>query len=108
MSRYPQNQSKDLIKWLQYIPNHYLHFRYFDFSGLNIYYNEYKKHLQGKAQFFIPPAVEELLPSRGNRDLYNKQHLQFDEAQINEVGIINLLKIIRKYKKGLEQEVLIR
>ena len=32
VSRYPQNQSKDLIKWLQSIPNNYLHFGDFDFA----------------------------------------------------------------------------
>lgn len=107
VSRYPQNQSKDLLKWLQGIPNTYLHFGDFDFSGLNIYFNEYKKHLGGKAQFFIPPAIEALISSKGNRDLYNKQHLQFDEDKVDDVSITNLLKLIRKHKKGLEQEVLI-
>lgn len=43
VSRYPQNQSKDLIKWLQSIPNHYLHFGDFDFAGIGIYLNEFKK-----------------------------------------------------------------
>ena len=42
VSRYPQ--SKDLVKWLQTIPNNYLHFGDFDFAGLNIYINEFKKH----------------------------------------------------------------
>ena len=53
VSRYPQ--SKDLVKWLQTIPNRYLHFGDFDFAGLNIYINEFKKHLQDKANFYLPP-----------------------------------------------------
>jgi hypothetical protein len=44
VSRYPQGQSKDLLKWLQTIPNSYVHFGDFDFSGIGIYMNEYKKH----------------------------------------------------------------
>ena len=32
VSRYPQSQSKDLVKWLQSIPNNYLHFGDFDFN----------------------------------------------------------------------------
>ena len=108
VSRYPQNQSKDLLKWLQSIPNDYLHFGDFDFSGLNIYWNEYKKHLLGKANFFIPYHIEELISSKGNRDLYNNQQVQFEESKVDEVGITALLKFIRKHKKGLEQEVFIR
>ena len=38
--RYPQNQSKDLLKWLQSIPNSYLHFGDFDLAGIGIYLNE--------------------------------------------------------------------
>ena len=56
VSRYPQN--KDLIKWLQTIPNSYLHFGDFDFAGLNIYINEFKKHLHDKATFYLPPDIE--------------------------------------------------
>lgn len=108
VSRYPQNQSKDLLKWLKGIPNSYLHFGDFDFSGLNIYWNEYKKHLLNKARFFIPANIEQLISSKGNRDLYNNQQVQFEEGKVDEVGITTLLKLIRKHKKGLEQEVFIR
>jgi len=108
VSRYPQNQNKDLLNWLRMIPNNYLHFGDFDFSGLNIYCNEYKKHLQNKAQFFIPENVEQIIASKGNRDLFAKQSLQFKEDEVDEIGIATILKYIRKYKKGLEQEIFIR
>ncbi len=103
VSRYPQN--KDLVKWLQSIPNNYLHFGDFDFAGLNIYFNEYKKHLKGKATFFLPPNIEQLLSSKGNRDNYNKQSILFDKNEVKEENILKLLKLIEKYKKGLEQEI---
>jgi hypothetical protein len=103
VTRYPQ--SKDLIKWLQKIPNNYLHFGDFDFAGLNIYVNEYKKHLKDKATFFLPPDLEMLISSKGNRDNYNKQSIQFDKKEVKEESILNLLKLIEKYKKGLEQEI---
>lgn len=108
VSRYPQNQSKDLIKWLQLIPNNYLHFGDFDFAGLNIYYNEYKKHLLHKAQFFVPEKIEQLIASKGNRTLYDSQQIQFREVDAAETGITNVLQYIRNHKKGLEQEVFIR
>lgn len=105
VSRYPQ--SKDLIRWLQTIPNHYIHFGDFDFAGLNIYINEFKKHLQEKATFFLPPDVSELLERKGNRDNYSNQKVQFDRREIKEENVLTLLSIIDKYKKGLEQEIFI-
>jgi hypothetical protein len=103
VSRYPQN--KDLIKWLQTIPNNYIHFGDFDFAGLNIYCNEYKKHLKEKAQFFLPPDIEKLISTRGNRDNYNNQTIQFDKNEVEEENILTVLRLIEKYKKGLEQEI---
>jgi len=103
VSRYPQN--KDLIKWLQKIPNNYIHFGDFDFAGLNIYYNEFKKHLKSKAQFFIPSDIERLLSTKGNRDNYNNQTIQFKIEEIEEESIKLLIQLIEKYKKGLEQEI---
>lgn len=105
VSRYPQ--SKDLIKWLQTIPNNYLHFSDFDFSGLNIYHNEYKKYLQNRATFFLPSNIEYLLSKKGNRSIYNNQKIYFDRNLVQEVNVLTLLQLIEKYKMGLEQEVLI-
>lgn len=105
VSRYPQN--KDLIKWLQLIPNNYLHFGDFDFAGLNIYFNEYKKHLQDKATFFLTPDIEKLISTKGNRNNYNKQSIHFDKFQVVEENVSNLIRLIEKYKKGLEQEIFI-
>ena len=103
VSRYPH--SKDLVKWLQTIPNNYLHFGDFDFAGLNIYFNEYKKHLKEKATFFLPPDIEQLLASKGNRDNYTKQTILFEKKEVKEENILTLIKLIEKYKKGLEQEI---
>lgn len=107
ISRYPQNQSKDLIKWLQSIPNNYIHFGDFDFAGIGIYLNEYKKYLGEKAMFFLPNNVDELINLNGNYKLYNEQKLNFNIDEIKEENILKLIQIIHKYKKGLEQELLI-
>jgi hypothetical protein len=106
VSRYPQ--SNDLIKWLSNISNHYLHFGDFDFEGINIYLSEYKKYLGKRASFFVPQRIDEMIQSKGNRDLYNKQfHLQPEDALIDEQPIKDLLASIHKYRKVLEQEYLI-
>jgi hypothetical protein len=105
--RYPQ--SNDLVKWLQQIPNDYLHFGDLDFAGIAIYMAEFKKHLGKKATFFLPQNTEELLQQFGNRDLFNKQfqptnpYLHVD----NEKSIQELYTLLLKYKKVLEQEVFI-
>lgn len=107
ISRYPQNN--DAIKWLQRIPNPYLHFGDLDFSGINIYLNEYKKWLGEKAAFFVPPHAAELLHLHGNRELYNRQlSLAPDSSLVNEKPIRSLLKLLHQQKKVLEQEIFIK
>lgn len=105
VSRYPQ--SKDIIKWLKDIPNEYLHFGDFDFAGINIYYNEFMKHLGDRASFFVPENIESLMIKYGNRNLFTNQKLQYRASQIKESNVIELITFIYKYGKGLEQEVLI-
>lgn len=104
VSRYPQNQNKDLIKWLKSVPNNYLHFGDFDLAGIGIYLNEYKKHLAEKATFFIPENIENAIRENGNRERYNNQKLNFKFEAIQEVKILELLEIINVEKKGLDQE----
>lgn len=108
ISRYPQNQNKDFIKWMKSIPNQYLHFGDFDFAGIGIYLNEYKCHLLGKASYFIPENIKMDIHNHGNRDRFNKQKRNFDIKKIQETKIIDLIKIISSEKKGLDQEYYIR
>jgi hypothetical protein len=104
VSRYPQG--KDLVRWLQGIPNPYLHFGDLDFAGINIYLYEYKKHLGERAKFFVPPKTEELLVKHGRRWLYNVQVDRAVEAStMDETDIVYLLELIHRHKMGLEQEI---
>ncbi len=108
VSRYPQTQSKDLIKWLTKIPNNYLHFGDFDFEGINIFLNEYQKHLEKKAHFFIPKNLESLLKKYGNTNTYNTQiYKQPKLENIKDDELKTLICLIHQYKKGLEQEIFI-
>lgn len=109
VSRYPQNQSKDLLKWLMAIPNSYLHFGDIDLAGINIYANEYKKHLGGKANFLIPNHLQLLLEIHGNKARYDEQKSAFDSALLqDEPQLLALLQQIHQMKKGLDQEIFIR
>ncbi|PCH77714.1 MAG: hypothetical protein COB98_02645 [Flavobacteriaceae bacterium] len=107
VSRYPQNQSKDLLQWLQSIPNNYLHFGDFDFAGIGIYLNEYKKHLQEKAAFFIPPNIEWFIENYGDRHRFNIQKENYDASTIKEKELLQLIDLIKKHTKGLDQEFFI-
>ncbi len=107
ISRYPQNQNKDFIKWMKSIPNKYLHFGDFDFAGIGIYLNEYKKHLKERADFFIPYNIEKDIVKYGNRERFDKQKINFDISDIKEKNLLNLIQIIEKEKKGLDQEFFI-
>lgn len=108
VSRYPQNQSKDLIKWMKSIPNNYLHFGDFDFAGIGIYLNEYKKHLGKRTAFLVPENIDQLIADYGNKKRYDEQKLNFEVASIQEGKLLKLINIIHKYRKGLDQEILIK
>ncbi len=106
VSRYPQN--KDLIKWIKNAPNNYLHFGDFDFEGINIFLNEYKKHIGDKAKFFIPDEIEKMIKEKGNSDNYDTQvYKEPHISKVNDESLIALIKTIHRHKKGLEQEYLI-
>lgn len=107
VSRYPQNQSKDLIKWLQSITNNYIHFGDFDFAGIGIYLNEFKKHLADRASFFVPINIDKPIAEYGNRKRYDEQKINFKMKSIREEKLIQLIEIIHKYRKGLDQEIFI-
>lgn len=108
ISRYPQNQNQDFIRWMQQNTNPYLHFGDFDLAGISIYLNEYKKHLGDKASFFIPDNIQDILRDYGNRQRYNHQQLSFDKDKIKEPELIQLLNLIHTEKKGLDQEYFIK
>lgn len=107
ISRYPQNQNKDFIKWMSSIPNNYLHFGDFDLAGIGIYLNEYKKHLASKATFFIPENIKTILREYGNRERFDIQKLNFKIEDIHESEIRDLIELIMVEKKGLDQEYFI-
>ena len=100
VSRYPQ--SKDLIKWLKTIPNNYLHFGDFDFSGIGIYLNEFKKHIAERTTFFIPENIDKLIADFGNKKRYDEQKINFKIKSIQQEKFLRLIDIIHKYRKGLE------
>ena len=103
VSRYPQGQSKDLLKWLQSIPNQYIHFGDLDLAGIAIYENEYYCHLGERASFFVPGDFEQRI-SEGSLKRYNVQYNRFGNLDVKDPRLQNLLKCICRYHKGYDQE----
>ncbi len=107
VSRYPQSQSKDHISWLQSITNPYLHFGDYDYAGIGIYLNEYRKYLGERASILIPENLESLLAQYGNRERYDIQKRNFDRKAITEPELLKLIALLDIHKKGLDQEVFV-
>lgn len=103
VSRYPQGQSKDLLKWLQSIPNRYVHFGDLDLAGLAIYQNEFYRYLGDRSSFFIPEDYEQRI-SEGNLDRYNAQLHQFGKMLIKDKRIKSIIDCIHRYHRGYDQE----
>lgn len=79
----------------------------FDFAGINIYLSEYKKHILEKSQFYLPENLENFIKLYGNKGRYNLQKLNFDNNTTTETQLIKMVTLLHKYKKGLDQEILI-
>ena len=103
VSRYPQNQNKDLIKWLQSIPNQYVHFGDLDLAGIAIYESEYYHHLGNKSSLFIPDDFEQRI-SNGNTERYNAQLPQYGKMKVEDKRVQPLLDSIHLHHKGYDQE----
>ena len=103
VSRYPQVQSKDLLKWLQSIPNRYVHFGDLDLAGIAIYENEYYCHLGERASFFVPIDFDERV-SEGSLERYNTQYNRYNNMEVKDKRLHELFHCIHHYHRGYDQE----
>ena len=89
--RYPQ--SGDLVRWLQKIPNKYIHFGDFDLAGVFIYQNEFYNKLGERASFFVPKDIETRLRI-GSRERYDAQIRRFTHMKITDERIRPIVDLI--------------
>ena len=101
VSRYPQ--SKDLRKWLQGIPNRYVHFGDFDLAGINIFLTEFQQFLGSRSSYLIPSDIEKRL-KKGSLSRYNEQYGTYHNLHCDSSRIQSLIDIINKYHRGFDQE----
>lgn len=105
--RYPQTQSRDLVRWLSSVTNPYLHYGDFDPAGLNVFSNEFLPYLQGRGHYFVPDRLEEWL-EKGNRERYDRQSLHLSPECEALPEVRRLVRLLHTYKRGVDQETLIR
>ena len=101
VSRYPQ--STDLRKWLQAIPNKYVHFGDFDLAGIHIFLTEFYKHIGNRSSFMIPSDIEGRI-ANGSRTRYNDQYEKYHTLHCDIPYLQSLIDIINKYHSGYDQE----
>ena len=102
VSRYPQ--SRDLVNWLQCIPNPYVHFGDFDLAGIHIYLTEFYRYLgPERAAFFVPEDIEQRL-AMGSRERYQTQFERFGKMDVPDARLLPLVSLIHRHQKGYDQE----
>ena len=100
--------SNSPVNWLKTIPNPYLHFGDFDPAGIWIYINEYLNRLgKQRCNFFIPENLAPLIHLFGSRKLFDQQVHLLDHLPENTSELEQLITLLKKYGKGLEQERLL-
>ncbi len=92
-------------EWIETLENEYIHFGDYDLAGINIYINEIVPRLKKckKYWMFIPSNIESLINKYGEVELFEKQKRYLD-MDIKDKDVYELKEIIKRYKKGLEQE----
>jgi len=93
-----------MLAWIEDLENEYIHFGDYDLAGVNIYLNKVLPRISSKKySMFIPTNIEPLIKEYGDSKLYEKQK-QYENLNCNDIKVNNLVEIIRKFKKGIEQE----
>ncbi len=94
-----------MLEWISTLENEYIHFGDYDLAGVNIYLNKVVRKLlkSKKYSMFIPENIEQLIVKYGNSELYENQK-QYKNLYSDDVDVNRLVEIIRKFKKGIEQE----
>lgn len=103
VSRYPQNESRDLVRWLESMRNEYVHFGDLDLAGIRIFLTEFYRYLGKRSSFLIPPDYEMRISS-GSRERYDAQLPYTKNLTTNNPRLQQLIDCIHKYHRGYDQE----
>lgn len=96
-------RNKAMREFFRTITNKKIYFGDFDLAGISIYLNEILP-LDKTIKFFIPKDLDILLPKFGNRYLYEKHLDKYKNLSSENKNIQDIIEIIHKNQKSLEQE----
>ncbi len=92
-----------MLKFIEEIENEIIYFGDFDLAGINIYQTQILTR-NNSIKFFIPKSIENDLDNYGTKKLYMKQYELFKNIKSEDKKIQNLIDMIHKKQKVLEQE----
>ena len=95
--------SSDIFRWLEQIPNRYIHFGDFDLAGIDIFLNQFKSHVGDRGSFLIPSDISSRI-SRGSRKRYDEQFLKYSHLTAADASLSNLIALIHRYRRTYDQE----
>jgi len=92
-------------EWIEDLENEYIHFGDYDLAGISIYVNDIIPRLKKSKKYsmLIPDNIEFLIKEYGDREIFEKQK-RYLNMKLDDERVMELKRIIEKYKKGLEQE----
>ena len=95
-----------MLKFIEELENDIIYFGDFDLAGIFIYETQVLARSK-KVKFYIPKNIENLIVKYGSKSLYSKQYNKYKSLKSKNKDIENLINIINKNQKVLEQEYFI-
>lgn len=96
-------RNKKMLEAICTLENKIIYFGDFDLAGIAIYMEQILPR-NPKISFFIPHNIEKLIENYGSRELFDKQFNKYKNLKSTNIRLQNLIDIIKKHQKALEQE----
>lgn len=103
---YRNSMMLKFIEKLENSKNEIIYFGDFDLAGIDIFQSQVLIRNK-KAKLFIPENIESIIKEFGSKELYSKQYSKYKNLKSQNQKIQNLINIINKNQKVLEQEYFI-
>lgn len=100
-------RNKMMLKFIENIENKIIYFGDFDLAGIDIFQTQVLVKNKN-IEFFIPQNIEEDIKQYGSRELFTKQFSKYKNIKSQDSKMQNLIDIIIKNQKGIEQEFFIK
>ncbi len=95
-----------MLRFISNIKNDIIYFGDIDLAGINIYLNEIKPR-NNNIVFYIPNDIKNIIIEYGSKELYKQQLNRYKSLKSDDKKIQELINIINKEQKSLEQEYFI-